>query len=278
MSWLNGLFVTHRAIDIDLLGKIMRNFISRINKKYKLKAFATAVSILILLYSMTNLFKNSEDIISSSMEYINLDIKLKNLKISGIENVKASEVVNIVSELRGISLTSIDLKKISSEINNIDWVKKSELRKIYPSTLEVKVYEHNPIAIWYNEGNKFLVDRDSKIITELNPNKFTNLKVVAGPNALEDIPVIISMIKNYPEFEKKIKSLLRVGDRRWTIRLHNGITIHLPEKNVVNAIEEIEDLDREHSLLSRYIEIIDMRLPDRIDILPTEVMMNSSKI
>ena len=256
----------------------MRNFIFRINKKYKLKAFVIAVFILTLVYPMTTLYKNSEDIISSSMEYINLDVKLKKVKILGIENVKASEVVNIVSELRGISLTSIDLKKISSEINNIDWVKKSELRKIYPSTLEVKVYEHNPIAIWYNEGNKFLVDRDSKIITELNPNKFTNLKVVAGPNALEDIPVIISMIKNYPEFEKKIKSLLRVGDRRWTIRLHNGITIHLPEKNVANAIEEIEDLDREHSLLSRYIEIIDMRLPDRIDILPTGVMANSSKI
>jgi cell division protein FtsQ len=268
----------HRAIDIDLLGKIMRNFIFRINKKYKLKASIIAVSILILVYSMTTLYKNSEDIISTSMEYINLDVKLKNVKILGIENLEASEVVNIVSELRGISLTSIDLKKISSEINNIDWVKKSELRKIYPSTLEVKVYEHNPIAIWYNEGNKFLVDRDSKIITELNPNKFTNLKVVAGPNALEDIPVIIAMIKNYPEFEKKIKSLLRVGDRRWTIRLHNGITIHLPEKNVANAIEEIEDLDREYSLLSRYIEIIDMRLPDRIDILPTGVTMNSSKI
>ena len=218
---------------------------------------------------------NSEDIISRSMVYINLDIKLKKVKILGIENTKASEVVNIVSELRGISLTSIDLKKISAEIDKIDWVNKSELRKIYPSTLEVKVYEHSPIAIWYNDGNKFLVDRDSKIITELNPNKFKNLKVVAGPNALEDIPIIISMIKNYPEFEKKIKSLLRVGDRRWTIRLHNGITIHLPEKNVANAIEEIEDLDREYSLLSRYIEIIDMRLPDRIDILPTGVMINS---
>ena len=278
MSWLNGLFVMHRAIDIDLLGKIMRNFIFRINKKYKLKASIIAVSILILVYSMTTLYKNSEDIISTSMEYINLDVKLKNVKILGIENTKASQVVNIVSELRGISLTRIDLKKIKAEIDNIDWVSKSELRKIYPSTLEVKVYEHNPIAIWYNEGNKFLVDRDSKIITELNPNKFTNLKVVAGPNALEDIPVIIAMIKNYPEFEKKIKSLLRVGDRRWTIRLHNGITIHLPETNVANAIEEIKDLDREYSLLSRYIEIIDMRLPDRIDILPAGIMMNSSKI
>ncbi len=256
----------------------MRNYIFRIVKKYKLKAFAIAMSILILAYSMSSSFKNSEDIISRSMEYINLDVRLKNVKISGIENTKVSDIVNIVSDQRGISLTSIDLKKISSEIDNIDWVKKSELRKIYPSTLEVQVYEHNPIAIWYNEGDKFLVDRDSKIITELNPNKFKNLKVVAGPNALEDIPVIISMIKKYPEFEKKIKSLLRVGDRRWTIRLHNGITIHLPEKNIANAIEEIEDLDNEYSLLSRYIEIIDMRLPDRIDILPTGVIMNSSKI
>ena len=256
----------------------MRNYIFRIAKKYKLKAFAIAMSILILAYSMPSSFKNSEDIISRSMEYINLDVRLKNVKISGIENTKASDIVNIVSDQRGISLTSIDLKKISSEIDNIDWVKKSELRKIYPSTLEVQVYEHNPIAIWYNEGDKFLVDGDSKIITELNPNKFKNLKVVAGPNALGDIPVIISTIKKYPEFEKKIKSLLRVGDRRWTIRLHNGITIHLPEKNIANAIEEIEDLDNEYSLLSRYIEIIDMRLPDRIDILPTGVIMNSSKI
>ena len=256
----------------------MRNFIFRINKKYKLKALVIVALILILVYCTPILIKNSKNIISSSMEYINLDVKLKNVKILGIENTKASQVVNIVSELRGISLTRIDLKKINAEIDNIDWVSKSELRKIYPSTLEVKVYEHSPIAIWYNDGNKFLVDRDSKIITELNPDKFKNLKVVAGPNALEDIPVIISMIKNYPEFEKKIKSLLRVGDRRWTIRLHNGITIHLPEKNVANAIEEIEDLDREYSLLSRYIEIIDMRLPDRIDILPTGVTMNSSKI
>ncbi|MAR76496.1 MAG: hypothetical protein CML28_01720 [Rhizobiales bacterium] len=256
----------------------MRNFIFRINKKYKLKALVIVALILILVYCTPILIKNSKNIISSSMEYINLDVKLKNVKISGIENTKASEVVNIVSELRGISLSSIDLRKTSSEINNIDWVKKSELRKIYPSTLEVKVYEHNPIAIWYNEGNKFLVDRNSKIISELNPDKFKNLKVVAGPNALEDIPVIISMIENYPDFEKKVKSMLRVGDRRWTIRLHNGITIHLPEKNVANAIKEIEGLDREYSLLSRYIEIIDMRLPDRIDILPAGIMMNSSKI
>ncbi len=255
----------------------MRNFIFRLTKRYNSKAYIITAVILLSFYSLPYLLKNSDIILSKSMELAQLDIKLKNVKILGIENTKPTEVINIVSGLKETSLSNIDLHEISTQINNIDWIKKSELRKIYPSTLVVKVYEHNPIAIWFNNGNKFLVDDESEIIKELNPNNFKNLKVIAGLNALEDIPEIISMIRNYPEFEKKIKSLLRVGDRRWTVRLHNGITIHLPEKNVANAIEEIEQLDSKHALLSRYVDIIDMRLPDRIDIMPSGVAMSRSK-
>ena len=255
----------------------MRNFIFRLTKRYNSKAYIITAVILLSFYSLPYLLKNSDIILNKSMELAQLDIKLKNVKILGIENTKPTEVINIVSGLKETSLSNIDLHEISTQINNIDWIKKSELRKIYPSTLVVKVYEHNPIAIWFNNGNKFLVDDESEIIKELNPNNFKNLKVIAGPNALEDIPEIISMIRNYPEFEKKIKSLLRVGDRRWTVRLHNGITIHLPEKNVANAIEEIEQLDSKHALLSRYVDIIDMRLPDRIDIMPSGVAMSRSK-
>ncbi len=255
----------------------MRNFIFRLTKRYNSKAYIITAVILLSFYSLPYLLKNSDIILNKSMELAQLDIKLKNVKILGIENTKPTEVINIVSGLKETSLSNIDLHEISAQINNIDWIKKSELRKIYPSTLVVKVYEHNPIAIWFNNGNKFLVDDESEIIKELNPNNFKNLKVIAGLNALEDIPEIISMIRNYPEFEKKIKSLLRVGDRRWTVRLHNGITIHLPEKNVANAIEEIEQLDSKHALLSRYVDIIDMRLPDRIDIMPSGVAMSRSK-
>ena len=255
----------------------MRNFIFRLTKRYNSKAYIITAVILLSFYSLPYLLKNSDIILNKSMELAQLDIKLKNVKILGIENTKPTEVINIVSGLKETSLSNIDLHEISAQINNIDWIKKSELRKIYPSTLVVKVYEHNPIAIWFNNGNKFLVDDESEIIKELNPNNFKNLKVIAGLNALEDIPEIISMIRNYPEFEKKIKSLLRVGDRRWTVRLHNGITIHLPEKNVANAIEEIEQLDSKHALLSRYVDIIDMRLPDRIDIMPSGIAMSRSK-
>ena len=64
---------------------------------------------------------------------------------------------------------------------------------------------------------------------------------------------------------------MRVGDRRWTVRLYNGITIHLPENKIADSIKDLEYLDNEKLLLSRYIDVIDMRLPDRIDILPSQI-------
>jgi len=69
---------------------------------------------------------------------------------------------------------------------------------------------------------------------------------------------------------------LRVGDRRWTVRLYNGITIHLPETKIAEAIIDLERLDNEKLLLSRYVDVIDMRLKDRIDILPSKIGDRSS--
>ena len=60
------------------------------------------------------------------------------------------------------------------------------------------------------------------------------------------------------------------------MRLYNGITIHLPENKIAEAIIDLERLDNEKLLLSRYVDIIDMRLKDRIDILPSIIGDRSS--
>jgi len=56
---------------------------------------------------------------------------------------------------------------------------------------------------------------------------------------------------------------MRVADRRWDLRLRNGVTIRLPEHGEEAALAELSRLDREEQLLSRDIVAVDMRLPDR---------------
>ncbi len=63
------------------------------------------------------------------------------------------------------------------------------------------------------------------------------------------------------------KAAILVGERRWNLRLKDGLDIRLPENDVGNALAACcAKLDKEDRLFSRDIVAIDMRLPDRLTV------------
>ena len=60
------------------------------------------------------------------------------------------------------------------------------------------------------------------------------------------------------------KAAIFVGERRWNLRLKDGLDIRLPENDVGNALAALSKLDQEDKLFSRDIVAVDMRLPDRL--------------
>ncbi|MEQ1865662.1 MAG: cell division protein FtsQ/DivIB, partial [Micropepsaceae bacterium] len=52
-------------------------------------------------------------------------------------------------------------------------------------------------------------------------------------------------------------------ERRWNLRLDNGVEVRLPEEGATAALGELVRLDREEKILSRDIKAIDLRFPDR---------------
>jgi cell division protein FtsQ len=63
-----------------------------------------------------------------------------------------------------------------------------------------------------------------------------------------------------------VKAVVYVGERRWNLRLADGIDVRLPEKNVDAALATLTRLDKDENLFSRDITAIDMRLPDRLTV------------
>jgi cell division protein FtsQ len=59
---------------------------------------------------------------------------------------------------------------------------------------------------------------------------------------------------------------MRVGDRRWTLRLTSGIDIMLPDDGVIDALNTLVGLDHSHNLLERNIAAVDLRLADRVSV------------
>jgi len=63
-----------------------------------------------------------------------------------------------------------------------------------------------------------------------------------------------------------VRATVLVGERRWNLRLKNGIDVRLPETDIAPALERLVALDKEKNLTTRDIVAIDLRLADRVTV------------
>jgi cell division protein FtsQ len=138
------------------------------------------------------------------------------------------------------------------------------VRKVYPDTLEVRIEERKPFAIWQHGSQLTVVERNGDVIAPFGAGRHAVLPLVIGYGAAEDAAPFVDKIKALPELASRVKGYIRVAERRWDIRLENGITLKLPESGEDEALAEVLRLDREGGLLSRDITSVDMRLSDRV--------------
>ena len=66
----------------------------------------------------------------------------------------------------------------------------------------------------------------------------------------------------------RMVAAVRVGERRWNLQLRSGIDVLLPEGHEAAALDRLAALQQDHALLDRPLEVIDMRLPDRLVLRP----------
>ena len=250
---------------------IYKRFINKLKKKQII--YSLLLVCLIIPLSL-NLNSINGHLAKYTNEFFNkVGMNIEKVMIEGMERVKGDQVIDVLNISKNTSIVLFNSEFANLKLDEIDWINKSEIKKLYPSTIQIKIFEYEPVAIWFYNGRKHLVGRSGEIIEGINADNFKNLKIFAGHNAVKNIPTVIEKLEHYPELENQIKSLLWVGDRRWTLRLFNGMTIHLPEDNFGSALNELVKINAETSVLNRYIEVIDMRIPNRIDILPSEDLL-----
>ncbi len=87
------------------------------------------------------------------------------------------------------------------------------------------------------------------MIAPFDGGRHAVLPLVIGYGAAEQAAGFVDKIEQHPELAARVKGFIRVAERRWDLRLENGITIRLPETGEDAAIAEVLRLDREDGLL-----------------------------
>ena len=91
--------------------------------------------------------------------------------------------------------------------------------------------------------------------------------MVVGEGANAHTGSLSLMLDSQPELAQLVKSAVWTGGRRWDVLLHNGIRVKLPEDtanySAKQAWSQLAKLQSGHQLLSREVNVVDLRVKGR---------------
>ena len=186
------------------------------------------------------------------------------VRVTGHRETSEIDVLDRLDLNGWTSLVGFDVEAARERVADLPWVETASVRKVYPDTLEVEIKERKPFAIWQHGRDLSLIEASGSVIVPFTGGRFAALPLVIGLCAAKDAEYFVAKVRGYPELASRVKGYIRVAERRWDLRLENGVTVKLPERGEDEAINELLAMDREKALLSRDILAVDLRLADRV--------------
>jgi cell division protein FtsQ len=186
--------------------------------------------------------------------------------INGRKQLTQDEVLAIGGVNGRSSLLFLDAAVVRDRLKANPWIGEATVLKLYPGHLQIDISERSPFALWQQDGRLSVISDDGAVLEPYVSHRFTSLPLVVGKGAETRARDFLALLSRYPQVRSVTKAAVFVGERRWNLRLKDGLDIRLPEGDVGNALAALSKLDREDRLFSRDIVAVDMRLPDRLTV------------
>ena len=193
------------------------------------KRLVIAISLLILLTTI-----NSQQI------FVISKFNLKTIVIKNNFLLKDEEIKNLLIPFYNKNLLFIDNNKIKKALMQNNFIESFNIKKIYPSTLIIQIFEKKPIAILFNKKNKYYLSERIDLIEFKNLSNYQTLPYILGNkddfkifyNNLKKINFPIDTIEKYTFYETN----------RWDLKTKNNQVIKLPSKKYTKSLENFLNL------------------------------------
>jgi len=192
----------------------------------------------------------------------NLFFKIKNIEIINNHLIRENEIVERLAHIYEKNILFIERNDVERPLKSIDFLEKIEVKKTYPNTITIKVYETKPIAILFKKNHKYLLDSSSNLITFSENMLIDDFPSVFGEGAEQDFINFYNQLENNNFPNQKIKNFYYFQIGRWDLKLLNDLIIKFPASKIIEAIKQsVELLTRKD--FENY-NVIDLRIHGKI--------------
>jgi cell division protein FtsQ len=197
-----------------------------------------------------------------------LGFVVRDVFVVGRSATPKATLLNALAVERGTPILSVDLEAARKRIQALPWVRHASVRRVLPDTVVVEIIERRPLALWQHEKKFALIDEEGEVILRNDIGAFSHLMVVVGEDAASKASVLVQMLATEPDLMERVKAAVRVGGRRWNLHFGHGIDVKLPADDPEGAWRRLGEYQRRYGVLDKRIRILDLRLADRLMIVP----------
>jgi cell division protein FtsQ len=192
--------------------------------------------------------------------------RIATIAIGGEKEVSREQVLAIAGVTGRSSLLFLDADAARTRLKQNPWIADATILKLYPHRLHIDIVERKAFALWQKDGRVAVIAADGVVVEPYVAPRYLDLPLVVGEGAEKRAADFLKLLDTYPQVRDQMRAAILVAQRRWNLKLKNGIDVRLPEFEPARAIETLIALDRDKQILSRDILAIDLRLPDRVTV------------
>lgn len=186
-----------------------------------------------------------------------------NLKKIQIENnffVLEKDIQKLLSQFLNKNIIFLKNSEIEKALLANNFIESFDIKKKYPDTLKVRIYEKKPIAILINKKKKYYISETIKLVEYISLTNFKNLPYVLGNE--KEFKILYDNLNkiNFP-FDQ-IKKFTLYETNRWDLETKSDILIKLPPDDYIKSLENFLSI-RNKKNIKKY-KVFDYRISNQI--------------
>ena len=186
--------------------------------------------------------------------------------VAGERHLTREEILAAAGVTDRTSLLFFDVAEARARLLTNPWIAEATVQKFLPDRLAISIAERVAFALWQKAGRVGVIANDGTVLEPYVLRRYVDLPLVVGVGAETRASEFLAMLDRRAELRANVRASVLVAERRWNLRLKNGVDVRLPEFDVEQALDQLAALERDAKLSSRDITAIDLRLADRITV------------
>jgi cell division protein FtsQ len=186
--------------------------------------------------------------------------------VSGEKHLSRDEILAAAGVTARSSLLFFDVADARARLLTNPWIAEATVQKLLPNHLVISISERAAFALWQKAGRVGVIAEDGTVLEPSVLPRYADLPFVVGSGAETRAKGFLALLDRRPELRANVRASVLVAERRWNLRLRNGVDVRLPEFDVERALDQLVALERDERLSDRDISAIDLRLPDRVTV------------